>query len=153
MDIGRERAADSSPSHLSFLPHVFMPEADPEQEVYYEDLIGPATKTEPSTTGPKVEEAEVKATSANVSVPDKVPVRENSVSNPLKRQRTLVDMFSGSSAKKTKVGGPFAAVVSNAKTLNSIPFNLNGFVNSLTEEQRGLLSLEIETMGKSWSVS
>jgi hypothetical protein len=146
-------AADSSPSHLYSVPRVAMPEADSEQEVYYEDLIGPPTKPERPTTGPKVKETEVKATSASVSAPDKVPAQENAVPNPLKRQRTLVDMFSGSSAKKTKVDGSSAAVVSKAQTLNSIPFNLNGFINSLTEEQRDLLGLEIGTMGKSWSVS
>jgi len=130
-----------------------MPEADSEQEVYYEDLIGPLTKPERPTTDSNVKETEVKATPASVSAPDKVPAQENAVPNPLKRQRTLVDMFSSSSAKKIKVGGSSAAVVSKAQTLNSIPFNLNGFINSLTEEQRDLLGLEIETMGKSWSVS
>jgi len=146
-------APGSSPSHLSPVPRVAMPEADSEQEVYYEDLIGPLTKPERSATDPKVKETEVKATPASVSAPDKVPAQENAVPNPLKRQRTLVDMFSSSSAKKTKVGGSSAAVVSKAQTLNSIPFNLDGFINSLTEEQRDLLGLEIETMGKSWSVS
>jgi len=129
-----------------------MPEADSEQEVYYEDLISLPTKTE-RPTDPKVKETEVKATPASSSAPKKVPAQENAVSNPLKRQRTLVDMFSGSSAKKTKVDGRSAVVVSKTQTLNSIPFNLNGFINSLTEEQRDLLGLEIETMGKSWSVS
>ena len=129
-----------------------MPEADSEQEVYYEDLINPPTKTERPTTGAgKEAETEMKAASASVSVPDEVPAQKNAISNPLKRQRTLVDMFSGSSAKKTKTdGSPAAAVVWKSQTLNSIPFNLNGFVNSLTEEQRDLLGLEIETMGKSW---
>jgi len=125
-----------------------MPEADSEQDVYYEDLLSPPTKTELPATRPKVEETEVKDTSASTSVPEKAPAQGGVVSNPLKRQRTLVDMFGGSSAKKNKVGGSPAAV----QTLNSIPFNLNGFINSLTEEQRGLLGLEIETMGKSWSV-
>ena len=129
-----------------------MPEADSEQEVYYEDLISPPAKTELPTTEPKVEKTEVKAASASTSVPDKVPAQEKAVPNPLKRQRTLMDMLGGSSAKKTKVVGSTAAVVSNTKTLNSIPFNLNGFINSLTEEQRELLGLEIETMGKSWLV-
>ena len=130
-----------------------MPEADSEQEVYYEDLLAPLAKPEGSTTDPKAKETEVKATSAAISAPEKVPVKENAVPNPLKRQRTLVDMFSGSSAKKTKTDGPSTAAVFKTQTLNSIPFNLNGFMNSLTEEQRDLLSLEIETMGKSWSVS
>lgn len=129
-----------------------MPEADSEQEVYYEDLISPSIKPERPTTDPKVKETEVNATSAGVSAPDKVPAQENAGSNPLKRQRTLVDMFSGSSAKKTKVNGTSTAVMSKTQTLNCIPFNLNGFTDSLAEEQRDLLGLEIETMGKSWSV-
>lgn len=128
-----------------------MPEADSEQEVYYEDLISPPMASERPTTGLKFKGTEVDAVVAGVSAaPVKVPAQENAVSNPLKRQRTLVDMFSGSSAKKTKVDG---SSVSKSQTLNSIPFNLNDFINSLTEEQRGLLGLEIETMGKSWSVS
>jgi len=153
MGVDRERARRLSLLHLNSVTHIVMPEADSEQEVYYEDLIVPPTKPERPTTGPKVKETEVKATPASSSAPEKVPAQENAVSNPLKRQRTLMDMFSGSSAKKTKINGPSAAVVSKTKTLNSIPFNLNGFINSLTEEQRDLLGLEIETMGKSWSVS
>ena len=153
MCVGRERAG-SSPSHLPSAPRVFMPEPDSEQEVYYEDLISLPTKTELPTTGAKVEETEAKDASASTPVPDRVPAQENAVPNPLKRQRTLMDMFGGSSAKKIKVGGSTAAsVVSKTQTLNSIPFNLNGFINSLTEEQRDLLGLEIETMGKSWLVS
>jgi len=153
MCVGRERAG-SSPSHLPSAPRVFMPEPDSEQEVYYEDLISLPTKTELPTTGAKVEETEAKDASASTPVPDRVPAQENAVPNPLKRQRTLMDMFGGSSAKKIKVGGSTAAsVVSKTQTLNSIPFNLNDFINSLTEEQRDLLGLEIETMGKSWLVS
>lgn len=130
-----------------------MPEADSEQEVYYEDLIALPTKAELPATGSKVKETEVKAASASASAPDKVPVQEKGASNPLKRQRTLVDMFGGPSVKKAKVDGPSGVIISKTQTLNSIPFNLNGFINSLTEEQRDLLGLEIETMGKSWSVS
>lgn len=129
-----------------------MPE-DSEQEVYYEDLISPPTKLERPATGPKVKGTEANAVEAGVSAPGKVPAQENAVSNPLKRQRTLVDMFGGPSAKKSKVNGSYSTVVSKSQTLNSIPFNLNEFINSLTEEQRGLLGLEIDTMGKSWLVS
>lgn len=126
---------------------------DSEQEVYYEDLVSPPTKPERSTTGPMAKGTEENTITAGVSAPVKVPAQENAVSNPLKRQRTLVDMLGGSSAKKVKAdGSPFTAV-SKSQTLNTIPFNLNDFINSLTEEQRGLLGLEIETMGKSWSVS
>ena len=130
-----------------------MPEADSEQEVYYEDLISPPSKPERPAASAKTKGTEVNAITAGVSAPIKVPAQENAISNPLKRQRTLVDMFGGPSAKKTKVDGSSSTVISKSKTLNTIPFNLNEFINSLTEEQRGLLGLEIETMGKSWSVS
>ena len=36
--------------------------------------------------------------------------------------------------------------------LNSIPFSMSAYKESLTEEQLGLLALECETMGKSWCV-
>lgn len=153
MTLPRATAPASSPLHLYSVARIVMPEADSEQEVYYEDLIGPSKKPEKSMTSPKVNKTEGKATSAGVSAPDEVPAQGNAGSNPLKRQRTLVDMFSGSSAKRTKVGGASTTVVSKIQTLNTIPFNLNGFINSLTEEQRDLLRLEVETMGKSWSVS
>jgi hypothetical protein len=129
-----------------------MSEASTEQEVFYEDLMSLPTQSERPTTDLKDNGTEVKASAAGVSASVKVPVQENAASNPLKRQRTLVDMF-GPSTKKTKVDGSSTAAVLKSQALNSIPFNLNGFINSLTEEQRGLLGLEIEAMGKSWSVS
>lgn len=124
-----------------------MPEADSEQEVYYEDLINPPTKHDESTASLQTE---LKSTVA-AGGSDKVSARQgNAGSNPLKRQRTLVDMFGSTSTKKTKVEGSSSVVVSKSQTLNSIPFKLNDFINSLTQEQRDLLGLEIETMGKSW---
>ncbi|KAF8134990.1 uracil-DNA glycosylase-like protein [Boletus edulis] len=91
-----------------------------------------------------------------------------SASNPLKRQRTLVDMFtvpknsqsektgqpeakkaklssSSPSAAKTKAAGS-----SGLQRLNFIPFSLNDFTESIPENQRHLLELECECMGKSW---
>lgn len=87
----------------------------------------------------------------------------------VKRQRTLADMFSGSqekpsepSAKKLKLapsGGSgtttssarsVAANRSGVQKLNSIPFSLAAYVDTLSEEQKKLLTLECEVMGKSW---
>ena len=88
----------------------------------------------------------------------------------LKRQRTLMDMFgssqgsqsSQSSSKKVKIGVSGASVsstrtvstssISTMKSLNSIPFSMTEFQQSLGEEQRNLLKLECEVMGKSWYV-
>ncbi|KAF5382070.1 hypothetical protein D9615_004281 [Tricholomella constricta] len=95
-------------------------------------------------------------------------------SGTVKRQRTLMDMLSVSqnsqgntsgerSAKKLKLT---ASGVSSSSTsslnstngsktfglqkLNSIPFSLASYRETLTEDQKGLLRLECEVMGKSW---
>ncbi|RDB26085.1 Uracil-DNA glycosylase [Hypsizygus marmoreus] len=90
----------------------------------------------------------------------------------VKRQRTLLDMYTGSqgktttgmngSAKKIKLTASGSASNSSSSTmmsrpmvlglqrLNSIPFSLKSYQESLTPEQRELLRLECEVMGKSW---
>ncbi len=81
-----------------------------------------------------------------------------------KRQRTIEDMFFGGN-KRTKVSTSGARgtstnnkiTVSAPKTsglqkLNSIPFSLSAFTESLNDEQKRLLRLECEAMGKSWCV-
>ena len=124
-------------------------ETNSDQDVYYEDLISPPTKPERPATGLQVKETEVDPAVASAST----TASNQQGPNPLKRQRTLMDMLGDSSTKRTKVDGATSAVVLKSQTLNTIPFNLNDFMNSLTEEQRDLLGLEIQTMGKSWSVS
>ncbi|EIM90965.1 uracil-DNA glycosylase [Stereum hirsutum FP-91666 SS1] len=47
----------------------------------------------------------------------------------------------GTSSSSTKIG---------FVPLNSIPFSLSAYLESLTEDQRRLLQLECETLGKSW---
>jgi len=76
---------------------------------------------------------------------------------PVKRQRTLVDMLSGSqgnnatesepSSKKLKLSVQGTASLTK---LNSIPFSLAAYQESLPEEEKHLLQLECDTMGKSW---
>lgn len=96
-----------------------------------------------------------------------------SASNPLKRQRTLVDMFvapkNSQSAKsgqretkkaKLDVSNAASAGATKAKVpvtgssglqrLNFIPFSLSEFIESIPEDRRHLLKLECECMGKSW---
>ncbi|KAG7451075.1 uracil-DNA glycosylase [Guyanagaster necrorhizus] len=90
-------------------------------------------------------------------------------STSVKRQRTLMDMFANSqgknasepSAKKLKLS-PASSTRQGMSSigkvtkgfgvqkLNSIPFSMSAFQESLTDEQRGLLRLECEAMGKSW---
>ncbi|KAF9223469.1 uracil-DNA glycosylase [Gyrodon lividus] len=92
-------------------------------------------------------------------------------SNGLKRQRTLIDMFSGPknsqskntrepAAKKAKLVTPDSSSSTSAfkitgpssdiQRLNSIPFSLSQFIESIPEEHRHVLQLECECMGKSW---
>ncbi|KAF7375161.1 Uracil-DNA glycosylase [Mycena sanguinolenta] len=95
--------------------------------------------------------------------------------NKGKRQRTLFDMqFEAGAAKRQKVevasrftaGSTTTTPTSSPPTkatavtkrralgtqrLNSIPFSLSAFVESLpTDDARALLALECDTMGKSW---
>lgn len=85
-----------------------------------------------------------------------------------KRQRTIEDMFFGGKkskepAKKIKLATSEIDSASASKKitvtplktsgmqkLNSIPFSLSDFMDSLDEEKRQLLRLECEVMGKSW---
>ena len=76
-----------------------------------------------------------------------------------KRQRTLVDMFSSSQEKKSDDPEPstkkFKMTVQGTASLtklNSIPFSLSAFQESLSEEEKQLLALECDTLGKSWCV-
>ncbi|KAF8968008.1 hypothetical protein BDZ97DRAFT_2073103 [Flammula alnicola] len=93
-------------------------------------------------------------------------------SSPEKRQRTIVDMFSGPQGKKVMFsrsshrlkhsGGSTSSVKSNAtvttwhattsglQKLNAIPFSLSAYQESLSEEEKRLLQLECEVMGKVW---
>ena len=86
----------------------------------------------------------------------------------VKRQLSLADMFSGSggkgnsepSSKKLKSSSLSSLASSKASgsfkmsgvqpKLNSIPFSVSSFQETLTEEQKKLLKLECEVMGKSW---
>ena len=89
-----------------------------------------------------------------------------------KRQRTLFDMFgsaptrsegSDTSSKKPKLtasgsstNNKLSAVNSSGgsnsglQSLNSIPFSMSEYTDSLTGDQRRLLKLECDSMGKSW---
>jgi uracil-DNA glycosylase len=127
-----------------------------EGAVYLEDLETPRgftkkdDKDEPTTSQPAT-----------------VPVASGT---QLKRQRTLMDMFSGpkgktsdppskklklsASTRSNKTVSGVVAVNSlkrtGSQTLNSIPFSLSSFQASLTDEEKELLKLECEVMGKSW---
>ena len=69
-----------------------------------------------------------------------------------KRQRAITDMFSkapsasSSSAPATKK----ARTLTANPSLNSIPFSLTEYQDSMNDDEKKYLALECETMGKSW---
>lgn len=99
-----------------------------------------------------------------------LPKSSSQSSGSTKRQRTLVDMFTSSqgkilihepSAKKQKL--TTSALTSGSSSLksngsrlfgvqklNSIPFSMAEYLETLTDDQKRLLRLECEVMGKSW---
>jgi uracil-DNA glycosylase len=115
----------------------------------------------------KPEDGEQSASQSSCSGPSSSQ-GQTKVSN--KRQRTIEDMFFGgkrgnADAKKIKVSTSesngastgnkitvSALKSSGLQKLNSIPFSLSEFREILDEEQKRLLRLECEVMGKSWSV-
>jgi uracil-DNA glycosylase len=123
--------------------------SDTERVVYYEDLA--VTKIDKENVGKDTEKDTAEPNdgksqaSLNRVESDTVPTTKTAV----KRQRTLLDMLGPSevSAKKPKLGQS-----ASSQALNSIPFSMSTFQDSLSEEENKLLSLECETMGKSWQV-
>jgi uracil-DNA glycosylase len=132
--------------------------------VYLEDLEPPTSQATVAST----DEKSVAASSDRDENAKPNPALSTS-STTGKRQRTLFDMLgstpgqssekktkkpklaaSGSSDKNTVVGTQQSSGGSGLQSLNSIPFSLNEYVASLTEDQKRLLKLECETMGKSW---
>lgn len=128
-----------------------------ENVVYFEDLEVKATAPEDNGKKISVSVSTTKSTTATVTG---------------KRQRTLMEMVSSGAkakdsdqpTKKPKLvrnssssrttdepsSSPPKPVIFGLQPLNSIPFSMQAFKDSLTEEQKGLLLLECETMGKSW---
>jgi uracil-DNA glycosylase len=88
------------------------------------------------------------------------PVANTSDSN--KRQRTLAEMFGkpqkdAPAAKKQKLTASSsnnAIVISSLddQPLNTMPFSVSAFLESLSDEHRKLLQLECDIMGNSWQV-
>ena len=69
----------------------------------------------------------------------------------VKRQRTLADMLSGSQGQKSTESEPLSKKPKlSIPKLNSIAFSLSAYEESLSEEEKRLLQLECDMMGKSW---
>jgi uracil-DNA glycosylase len=80
---------------------------------------------------------------------------------PVKRQRTLGETFFIAQGKKKSSplkalkpsGGSTSSIASNTSglvKLNSIPFSMTAYLESLSDKEKRLLQLECEVIGKSW---
>lgn len=108
--------------------------------------------------------------SATATPATPVPVKKTvttsktaSTSTATKRQLSLTDMFSSgaSSSKRLKTstataGASGSSTATPTKTknglrsFNAIPFNMETYKASLSDEEKELLNLECETMGRTW---
>ncbi|KAJ3927842.1 MAG: uracil-DNA glycosylase-like protein [Lentinula lateritia] len=131
-----------------------------EEVVYFEDVDRRSNTAESRSVA--VDKTEV-APSVSIQVTASKPA-----ATAVKRQRTLVDMFSTSNSQpnskrlKTSSSSSVSSLEFNhspsrssttvfgIQKLNSIPFSLKSFQDSLNEEQARLLRLECAVMGKSW---
>ncbi|KAI0077874.1 uracil-DNA glycosylase [Panus rudis PR-1116 ss-1] len=130
-----------------------------EGPVYLEDLENPHVGGSSVEKKSPTEPASAKDGNEKVVSSEKAnPVASKGV----KRQRTLMDMFTPvqptQAAKKAKLenSDPKTTVkaanpvITGTQSLNSIPFSPTAYLNALSDEEKRLLTLEIETMGKSW---
>jgi len=137
-----------------------------EDFVYFEDVQGTTAPTSTTTEGSEeVADSPVPAKTQQKSPPANKPA------GGLKRQRTLMEMVatgsksttgqapkkvklehsdSPSSGEKTPASSSLKQALVGKQSLNSIPFSMSAYLESLTEEEKKLLQLECETMGKSW---
>ena len=165
-DVGHRASSPSTTIRKSDAFSMATPSEKP--TVYMEDLESPSSQ---ATVTSKDEKLPIVASSdpdRDESAKSKPAPSTNSTNG--KRQRTLFDMLGSapkqgsdaSSSKKPKLaasslgndklssGAQSSGRSSGQQSLNSIPFSLSEYVESLTEDQKRLLKLERETMGKSW---
>lgn len=125
-----------------------------ERVVYLEDIQSTSQLVEKSTEEP--------------AKPPTEPSGQPTAVKPaaLKRQLTLMDMVAGprkdeNTAKRAKIATDGASAIRakvpapakmsfGLQKLNSVPFSMAEYQESLSEEQRRLLKLECEVLGLSW---
>jgi uracil-DNA glycosylase len=138
--------------------------------VYMEDLESPSSQVTVASKDEKLSTAAPSDPDHDESTNTKPkPAPSTSTTNG-KRQRTLFDMLgsapsqgSDTRSKKPKLtasssgndklsaaGTRSSGQSPGLQSLNSIPFSSTEYVASLTADQKRLLKLECETMGKSW---
>lgn len=120
----------------------------------------PTVYLEDIDTARKPTKISEKSENATSTIEDTV-AKGTTSTGAVKRQLTLQDMFSGSQGKKSSEQSTkklkITASGTNSRSsgiqrLNSIPFSLSAFQESLSDDERKLLQLECEIMGKSWCV-
>lgn len=147
---------------------VYMEDFEPQRE----RASSPLTELEEDVTMASQSQSQKTIPSASQES-DKSKVKQIKQTEPAatssnKRQRTLESMFGGSTKKaKLDTLGPTkdegkdtgskrptipmkSKPTANGQSLNSIPFSQSEFESSLSTEEKDLLRLELETMGKSW---
>lgn len=73
-----------------------------------------------------------------------------------KRQRTTSNASASSASSSTSTEGGGAGIprppriVNGLRPFNAIPFNMDAYKTSLSDEEKQLLALECETMGRTW---
>ena len=128
--------------------------------MYLEDLEGPAKtsqeKVAPTAVRDLTAAAATTATATdNAEATAKSPAGETKTdTGATKRQRSLMEMFSKAPSAASTSSSPAAKrprkTLSASPSLNSIPFSLSEYQSSFSDEEKKLLALECETMGKSW---
>lgn len=124
-----------------------------------EDLESPGSQAETTDTAAAVVASVVTTATVAVSTA-KEPMKKRqlnltdmlSITPGTKRQRTTStgSASSASSAPGTSgLSGP-PRLVNGLRPFNSIPFNMEVYQSSLSEEEKKLLALECETMGRTW---
>ncbi|ESK92334.1 uracil dna n-glycosylase [Moniliophthora roreri MCA 2997] len=128
-----------------------------EEVVYLEDLEGPEETSTELPLPASSSQITMSQSTTTVTPESSQDVKQKTSS---KRQITLTDMFGANPSSKRAKISPQSSTASlksitattrlGSQKLNSIPFSMKAFRESLTEEQQNLLNLECQVMGKSW---
>lgn len=139
-----------------FLPSTALMSQQP-RVVYLEDLEKPAAaiKENVAVTADETDDETtvVQTETRAAAIADPKSASRKTQTGATKRQRSLLDMMpSAPSSSPTSRSTTTKIAKTDLPTLNSIPLSMSDFQNSLSDEAKRLLTLECESMGKSWLV-
>jgi len=130
-----------------------------EEAEYMEDLESPSFQTQPADDPTSVTTSVVTTATVAVAVAKETAKKRQlnltdmfSVTPGTKRQRTTSTgtASSASSPGGTSVPSGPPRLINGLRPFNSIPLNMDTYQSSLSEEEKKLLKLECETMGRTW---